>query len=71
MHGASLYDLHTYLAFLGLGGMAIAAGVGTWALSQKREQVLSAVSRALVLPWAVWVFVFVRGALERGSQRLA
>ncbi|MBE0477159.1 MAG: hypothetical protein IBX62_08695 [Coriobacteriia bacterium] len=51
--------------------MAIAAGVGTWALSQKREQVLSAVSRALVLPWAVWVFVFVRGALERGSQRLA
>ncbi|MDF1542304.1 MAG: hypothetical protein RQ731_07510 [Anaerosomatales bacterium] len=63
-------DLHTYLAFIGLGGMALVAGLGSWAISQDREQLLATLSRVVLAPWAVWVFVFVWGMIERGSERL-
>ncbi len=69
--GGLVNDVHTYLAFIGIGGMAAVAGVGTWALAQDREATLQSLSRIVLAPWAVWLFVFVWGMIERGSERLA
>lgn len=63
-------DLHTYLALLAMFGMAAAGAVGAWALAGNRQAVLSTIARWMVLPWALWVFVFVWGMISRGASRL-
>lgn len=62
--------LHTVLALLAMAGMVIGAAVATWAFSAKRGDVASAVSRWLLVPWALWVAVFVWGMMTRGAARM-
>lgn len=62
--------LHTVLALAGMGGMFAAALVGTWAFVKRDAAVGRAVSRYVLAPWVVWVFVFVWGMIERGGARV-
>lgn len=63
-------DLHTVLAFVGMFGMLAAAVVGTWAYRTGRDPLRMAVPRWAIVPWVVWVGVFVWGMLERGAARM-
>lgn len=62
--------LHTVVAFAAMFGMLAAAIVASRALAAAREDTLAAVSRWVLAPWAVWVFVFVWGMVSRGSARM-
>lgn len=62
--------LHTVLALLAMAGMIAGAAVGSWAFSSKRDDVALAVSRWLLVPWALWVGVFVWGMITRGAARM-
>ncbi len=62
--------MHTIVAFVGMFGMLAVAVVGMRALNSANEKMLVALSKIVLAPWAVWVFVFVWGMLSRGSQRV-
>ena len=62
--------LHTVLALLAMAGMIAGTALATWAVSAKRADVASAVSRWLLAPWALWVAVFVWGMVTRGAARM-
>lgn len=64
-------DLHTYLALVAMFGMALAGGLGAWGLATRRDALLAGVARWTVLPWALWVFVFVWGMVTRGAARVS
>lgn len=63
--------LHTIVAFVGLFGMLAIAVIGWRALSAGNETTLRALSRWVLAPWAIWVFVFIWGMISRGSQRIS
>ena len=63
-------DLHTYLALIALGGMALAGISGAWALSKKHDEMLSTIAKWTLAPWVLWVFVFVWGMMTRGAARM-
>lgn len=62
--------LHTVLAFAAMFGMLAAAIVGTRAITKGNDEMRVAVAQWVVVPWVVWVFVFVWGMVSRGSQRI-
>lgn len=62
--------LHTVLALLAMAGMIVGAAVASWATSAKRDDISLAVSRWLLIPWALWVAVFVWGMMTRGAARM-
>lgn len=62
--------LHTVLALVALAGMLAAAVAGTWALRSDKDDVSLRASRLVLLPWALWVGVFVWGMIERGAARM-
>jgi uncharacterized repeat protein (TIGR03987 family) len=62
--------LHTVLALLGMVGMLAAAALGTWALLGGKDEVRASVPRWALAPWAIWVFVFVWGMIDRGAARI-
>jgi hypothetical protein len=62
--------VHTVLALVAMAGMLGAAVAGTWALRSRSEAVSLSVSRLVLAPWAIWVFVFVWGMVERGAARM-
>jgi len=62
--------LHTVVAFAAMFGMLAAAILGTRALASENDAMRAAVVRWVVVPWAVWVFVFIWGMVSRGSQRM-
>ena len=63
-------DLHTAVAFIGMFGMLAAAAIGTWAQSNRKDDVLASVARLVAIPWVVWVVVFVWGMASRGAARM-
>ncbi len=63
--------LHTIVAFVALFGMLGAALLGNRVIATGNSRTSAAVSRWMLAPWAVWIFVFVWGMLSRGSQRLS
>lgn len=65
------HDLHTYLALAGLGGMALAASIATVGWARKDESLRDSVTRWVLAPWAVRVFVFVWATLERGPLMIS
>jgi F0F1-type ATP synthase assembly protein I len=69
--GGLVNDLHTYLALIGFFGMMVVAIVGAWALAKARTSVLAPLSRWALLPYAVWLVVFVWGMIERGAARMS
>jgi uncharacterized membrane protein (UPF0136 family) len=68
--GGLVNDLHTYLALIGFFGMVAVAAIGEWALTKAKPAVLASLSRWALLPYAVWVVVFVWGMIERGAARV-
>jgi hypothetical protein len=68
--GGFLNDLHTYLALVGFFGMMAVAVVGAWARAKTKPAVLASLSRWALLPYAVWVIVFVWGMVSRGAARV-
>lgn len=62
--------LHTIVAFAALFGMLAIALLGARALRADSQTTLRALSRWILAPWALWVFVFVWGMISRGSQRM-
>jgi hypothetical protein len=62
--------LHTVLAFVAMFGMLAAAIVGSRALTRGDEATRAAVARWVLVPWALWVTVFVWGMIARGSARM-
>jgi hypothetical protein len=63
-------DLHTYLALAGMAGMLIVAALGTWGYLRSNASLQTTLSRLVLAPWVLWVFVFVWGMVERGSARM-
>jgi hypothetical protein len=63
-------DLHTYLALAGMAGMLIVAALGTWGYLRSNASLQTTLSRLVLAPWVLWVFVFVWGMIERGSARM-
>lgn len=61
--------LHTVIAFAAMFGMMALAIMGGRALSAAKDASLKAVARWALVPWALWVFVFVWGMVSRGAQR--
>jgi 4-amino-4-deoxy-L-arabinose transferase-like glycosyltransferase len=62
--------LHTVLALLAMAGMIVGTAVATWATSAERDEVAALVSRWLLVPWVLWVAVFVWGMMTRGAARM-
>lgn len=62
--------LHTVLALLAMGGMFLGAVAGTYAVVSGSEEVGRLWSRILVVPWVLWVAVFVWGMATRGAARM-
>lgn len=62
--------LHTVLALLAMAGMIVGAAIGTWAGAGRRDALAATVSRWLLVPWVLWVGVFVWGMATRGAARL-
>ena len=62
--------VHTVLALLAMGGMIAGAAVATGASGASREGVSRVVSRLLLVPWALWVAIFVWGMVSRGAARM-
>jgi len=64
--GGIQHDLHSIIAFIGMFGMLAAVAVGTWAYAKRNQSVLAAVAKWIVVPWVLWVAVFVWGMISRG-----
>lgn len=62
--------LHTVVAFVAMFGMLAAAIIGTRAIMTAHDGTRAAVAKWVLVPWAVWVFVFVWAMVSRGSQRM-
>lgn len=63
-------DLHTYLALIGFFGMLAAGLLGARAVSKGNAAMLAALSRWTLVPYVLWVGVFVWGMVQRGSVRM-
>lgn len=61
--------LHTVLALAVMAGMIACAAVGTYAFANGREALARTTSRVILVPWALWVAVFVWGMLTRMPRR--
>jgi hypothetical protein len=68
--GGLQQDLHTFLALIAMVGMLLSAVLDTWALRISNDKIKFFISRWILAPWTLWVFVFIWGMLERGSARL-
>lgn len=62
-------DLHTVVAVLAWAGMVAAAAFATWAV-RANDHVRLTVSRWMLVPWALWVLVFIYGMIDRGAKRM-
>ena len=62
--------LHTVLALVVMLGMLAAAVAGSRAVMADDEQARAAVAKWVLVPWVMWVLVFLWGMLARGSQRM-
>jgi hypothetical protein len=65
--GGLVPDLHTLLALVGMLACAL---LGVWAHRAGKAQVGATLSRWVLAPWVVWVFVFVWGMASRGAARM-
>jgi hypothetical protein len=63
-------DLHTALALIAWAGMTVGAVAGTWALVRSDQRLGAAAARWILVPWVLWVAVFVYGMVERGARRM-
>jgi len=61
--------LHTTLALGVMAGMLLFASLGTYAVAKGNEQLSTATARAVVVPWALWVAVFVWGLADKMPRR--
>jgi len=68
--GGIVNDLHTYLAFAVFFGMLAVGLLGSRALASGDRARLASLARWGLLPYALWVAVFVWGMLERGPARV-
>jgi len=64
-NGGIARDLHTLLAFLVMAGMLIATILATMALSPSRSALSATVAKWTVVPWALWVIMFVWAFIQR------
>ena len=62
--------IHTVLALLAMFGMLAAAIGASRAIDGGGDAMKVTLVRWMMLPWVLWVAVFVWGMLARGSQRL-
>jgi len=62
--------LHTVAALVALFGMLVAALLGNRAIVSGSSTTSRTISRWVLAPWTLWIFVFVWGMLSRGAQRL-
>jgi len=62
--------LHTVLAIFAMLGMFLATASGTYAVVSADDAVGRLWSRVIVVPWALWVGVFVWGMITRGAARM-
>lgn len=65
-------DLHSILALIALVGMLLVISLSTWAHCQHQSnaQLKMQLTRWMLAPYLLWVFVFIWGMIERGSTRL-
>jgi hypothetical protein len=63
-------SLHTYLAFVAFFGMLAVGVIGSRAVSGGKAAALTALSRWSLLPYAIWIAVFVWGMVERAPARM-
>ncbi len=65
-------DLHSILALIALAGMLLFISLSTWAYRHhlSNAQLKIQLTRWMLAPYLLWVFVFVWGMIERGSTRL-
>jgi hypothetical protein len=63
-------SIHTVLALLAELAMVAGAVAATWAIAEKRDDLLLLLSRLMVAPWVVWAGVFVWGMVTRGAARV-
>jgi hypothetical protein len=61
---------HTAIALVAMGGMIGGTTAGAWSRSTGRAALERMVSRLLLVPWALWLAVFVWGMLTRGAARI-
>ena len=61
-------DLHSILALIALAGMLLVISLSTWFYRSGTSSIQ--LTRWMLLPYLLWVFVFVWGMIERGSTRL-
>lgn len=62
--------LHTIIALGALLGMLVVAVLGMRALSSPHAGSRASLARWLLVPWSIWVLVFVWGMVARGSARM-
>lgn len=62
--------LHTIVAFVALLGMVDIAAGGTWAIGKGNDKMRATIAKWALVPWALWVFVFLWGMVVRGSERM-
>lgn len=58
--------LHTIVAFVALLGMVDIAAGGTWAIGKGNDKMRATIAKWALVPWALWVFVFLWGMVVRG-----
>ena len=62
--------VHTIVALVALLAMIDIAAGGTWAINKGDDKMRATLAKWVLVPWALWVFVFVWGMLARGSARM-
>ncbi|MGB4592911.1 MAG: hypothetical protein WBI63_03940 [Coriobacteriia bacterium] len=62
--------LHTLVAFAAMAGMLAAALSGMRAVNTSNERVQATLARQVLVPWALWLFIFLEVMASRGSARM-
>jgi uncharacterized membrane protein len=62
--------LHTVAAFVVMFGMLAMAVVGGRAIAAANDSLRATVAKWILVPWVLWVVMFVWGLLSRGSARM-
>lgn len=63
-------DLHSIIALVAMFGMLAGAAISSWAYIKGKDAINTTVSRWILAPWALWLFVFIWGMMTRGAARM-